>query len=116
MSYSAYLMPRKETISEVGIEGIIDLANLASGDYNKIEYNPEIFYSLTYPTSDILKVLEQIHFRFHYSNDSSGLFLFEGLKGSGKSHLLLHSGSILKRDIRITNQGRFFQSFKTKRL
>lgn len=28
MSYSAHLKPRKEAISEEGIEGIIDLANL----------------------------------------------------------------------------------------
>ncbi len=28
MSYSAYLKPRQEAISEEGIEGIIDLANL----------------------------------------------------------------------------------------
>ncbi|MCC7203047.1 MAG: hypothetical protein IT393_10370 [Nitrospirae bacterium] len=89
MSYSAYLKPRKETISDAGIEGIIDLANLASGDPEKIEPNPEIFYSLTYPTSDTLRVLEQIHLRFQSNKDTSGLFLFEGLKGSGKSHLLL---------------------------
>lgn len=89
MSYSAYLKPRNETISGAGIEGIIDLANLASGDPGKIEPNPEIFCSLTYPTSDTLRVLEQIHIRFQSAKDSSGLFLFEGLKGSGKSHLLL---------------------------
>ncbi len=28
MGYSAFLKPRQETISEEGIEGIIDLANL----------------------------------------------------------------------------------------
>ena len=42
MSYSAYLAPRKETLSDEGIEGIIDLANLASGDSRKIEANPEL--------------------------------------------------------------------------
>jgi hypothetical protein len=89
MSYSAYLTPRKETLSDEGIEGIIDLANLASGDSQKIEANPELFYNLTFPTSDIRRILENIHLRFQSKKDASGLFLFEGLKGSGKSHLLL---------------------------
>jgi len=89
MGYSAYLTPRPETISEDGIEGIIDLANLQSGNSRKIEANPAAFFDLTYPTSDILKVLEHINTRFSSKKDTSGLFLFEGLKGSGKSHLLL---------------------------
>jgi len=89
MSYTAYLKPRPETISEDGIEGIIDLANLSGGSSRKIEANPEAFFSLTYPTSDVLKVIEQINIRFASDSKSSGLFLFEGLKGSGKSHLLL---------------------------
>ncbi|HQU32524.1 MAG: hypothetical protein HRU72_05510 [Planctomycetia bacterium] len=89
MSYSSYLRPRSETISEEGIEGIIDLANLTSQNAKKIEADPELFFSLTYPTSDILKVIEQINVRFSTKKNSSGLFLFEGLKGSGKSHILL---------------------------
>lgn len=89
MGYSNYLNPRAETISEEGIEGIIDLANLSSGSLGKIEANPEAFFSLTYPTSDVLKVIDQINIRFSSKKESSGLFLFEGLKGSGKSHLLL---------------------------
>jgi len=52
MSYSNYLKPRPETISEDGIEGIIDLANLAAGSSGKIEANPEALFNLTYPTSD----------------------------------------------------------------
>ncbi len=89
MSYSSYLKPRKETISDDGIEGIIDLANLTSGNTGNIEANPELFFSLTYPTSDLLRVIEEINNRFGTERDTSGLFLFEGLKGSGKSHLLL---------------------------
>jgi hypothetical protein len=51
MGYAAYLKPRAETISDEGIEGVIDLANLQSGDKNKVEANPEAFFGLTYPTS-----------------------------------------------------------------
>ena len=89
MSYAAYLRPRQEAISEAGIEGIIDLANLRDDSKTRIEARPEDFFKLTYPTMDIIKVLEEINDRFSSSKKSSGLFLFEGLKGSGKSHLLL---------------------------
>ncbi len=89
MSYSAYLKPTQEAISEEGIEGIIDLANLKDASKTKIEARPEDFFQLTYPTTDVIKVLDEINVRFSSSKESSGLFLFEGLKGSGKSHLLL---------------------------
>ena len=89
MGYSAFLKPRQETISEDGIGGIIDLANLKDESRTKIEAMPDDFFQLTYPTSDVKKVLDEINVRFSSSKASSGLFLFEGLKGSGKSHLLL---------------------------
>ena len=89
MGYSIYLKPRSEAISENGIEGIIDLANLKDESKAKIEAQPEAFFQLTYPTTDVIKVLDQINLRFSSSKRASGLFLFEGLKGSGKSHLLL---------------------------
>ena len=89
MGYSTYLKPRSEAISENGIEGIIDLANLKDESKAKIEAQPEAFFQLTYPTTDVIKVLDQINLRFSSSKRASGLFLFEGLKGSGKSHLLL---------------------------
>jgi len=89
VSYSAYLKPRQEAISEEGIEGIIDLANLKDESKTKIEARPDDFFQLTYPTTDVIKVLDEINVRFSSSKESSGLFLFEGLKGSGKSHLLL---------------------------
>ncbi|KJR40413.1 ATPase [Candidatus Magnetoovum chiemensis] len=89
MGYASNLRPRAETISNEGIEGIIDLANLQSGNKDKIETNPDVFFNLTYPTSDIVKVIDNIHTRFSSEKGASGLFLFEGLKGSGKSHLHL---------------------------
>jgi len=89
MGYSAYLKPREGAISEEGIEGIIDLANLKDESKAKIEARPDDFFQLTYPTTDVIKILDEINVRFSFSKESSGLFLFEGLKGSGKSHLLL---------------------------
>ncbi|TES92128.1 MAG: hypothetical protein E3J94_02940 [Desulfobacteraceae bacterium] len=85
MSYSAYLKPRQEAISEEGIEGIIDLANLKDESKTKIEARPDDFFQLTYPTTDVIKVLDEINVRFSSSKESSGLFLFEGLRGSGGS-------------------------------
>lgn len=89
MSYSSFLIPRREVISDEGVEGIIDLANLTETNKTKLEANPENFFDLTYPTSDVRKVVDKLHRRFSTSGDIPGLFLFEGLKGSGKSHLLL---------------------------
>lgn len=89
MAYTSYLKPYPEVISDEGIEGIIDLANLKDASKKKIEARPEAFFKLTFPSTDVLKVLEQIDLRFASPKDTSGLFLFEGLKGSGKSHLLL---------------------------
>ncbi len=96
MGYTAYLKPRKETISDEGVEGIIDIANLESGDKRKIEANPDAFFALSYPTADIKRVLDEINTRFNTDSEVSGRFLFEGFKGSGKSHLLLLVHNLFK--------------------
>lgn len=64
MGYTSYLKPHPEVISDEGIEGIIDLANLKDASKTKIEARPETFFKLTYPTTDVIKVLEQINLRF----------------------------------------------------
>src|SRR5208283_1491265 len=89
MSYSDLLKPRPEVLSDQGIDGIIDLANLFSKKKKALEKDAERFFALTYPTGDIRRVLEELDRRFNTEKTSSGLFLFEGLKGTGKSHLLL---------------------------
>jgi len=89
MSYSDLLKPRRDVLSEDGIEGIIDLANLEDRRKRKLEARPAEFFDLTYPTSDTRRVVETIHRRFSGDHDAPGLFLLEGLKGSGKSHLLV---------------------------
>lgn len=96
MSYASYLKPRPEVISEEGVEGIVDLANLKDESKTKLEARPRDFLTLTYPTNDLLKVLEQINLRFTSDKEAAGLFLFEGLKGSGKSHLLLTIYNLFK--------------------
>jgi hypothetical protein len=88
MSYASLLKPRAETLSGE-IEGIVDLANLADPRRRKLEAKPEDFLALTYPTDDIRGVVSLLDQRFAGKGATPGLFLFEGLKGSGKSHLLL---------------------------
>lgn len=88
MSYSNLFKPRPEVLSDQGIDGIIDLANLFS-KRKKLEKDAERFLALTYPTGDIRRVLEELDRRFNTEKATPGLFLFEGLKGTGKSHLLL---------------------------
>ena len=70
MGYSSYLKPRKEAISEEGIEGIIDLANLKDESKSKVEARPDDFFQLTYPTSDVKKVLNEINTRFSFLKES----------------------------------------------
>jgi hypothetical protein len=89
MPYTDFLTPRPEVLSEDGIEGIIDLANLDDPKQRKLEARPGAFLGVTYPTADVRRVLDALHRRFSGDADAPGLFLFEGLKGSGKSHLLL---------------------------
>jgi len=89
MSFADLLSPRKEVLSDEGIEGIIDLANLGDSRKRKLEARPEDFFDLTYPTSDIKRVLQNLDERFRRRGDAPGLYLFQGLKGSGKSHLLV---------------------------
>ncbi len=96
MSYAQHLIPRPEVLSEDGIEGIIDLRNLDDRRRRKLESRPDAFLSLTYPTADIKRVVQQLNDRFSRRPDSSALFLFEGLKGSGKSHLLVLMYHLLK--------------------
>jgi len=96
MSYASHLTPRQETLSEDGIEGIIDLSNLADRRRRKIEARPDAFLSLTYPTAEIRRVIDRLNARFAGHRDTPALFLFEGLKGSGKSHLLVLAYHLLK--------------------
>jgi hypothetical protein len=91
MSFSDLLTPRPEVLSDDGIAGIIDLANLSTTRKRRVplEARPDDFFSLTYPTADIRRVVDRLGARFAGDDSVPGLFLFEGLKGSGKSHLLL---------------------------
>ena len=86
MSYASLLAPRREVLNDQ-IDGIIDLANITRR--GRLESKPQDFFDLTFPTADIKRVVAEINTRFSTARPGAGLFLFEGLKGSGKSHLLL---------------------------
>src|ERR1035437_3584725 len=89
MSFSDILFPRNEILKGDGIQGIIDIENLHNKKKKTIESSPSAFFDLTFPTTDIKQVLEHLHERYNSPNPTPGLFLLEGLKGSGKSHLEL---------------------------
>ncbi|MEA1928094.1 MAG: hypothetical protein U9N73_07785, partial [Candidatus Auribacterota bacterium] len=89
MSFSDIIQPRKDVLSKTGVEGIIDLENLRDEAGKRIEARPKDFLDLTYPSGDIKFVLQNLNERFSQDSPSAGLYLFEGYKGSGKSHLLL---------------------------
>lgn len=89
MSISDVLLPRQEVLRKEGIEGIIDVQNLNDPNKKALETRPEAFFDLTYPTGDVRIVLEKLHERFNEGGKTPGLFLLEGFKGSGKSHIEL---------------------------
>ena len=57
-----------------------------------MERNPEVFFSLTYPSSDIRAMLRALSLRYgpkRSETGEAGVFLAESVKGLGKSHVLL---------------------------
>ena len=86
MSYASLLTPRTEVLNDQ-IDGVIDLQNV--NRRGRLENKPQQFLDLTFPTADVRRVVTEINTRFSTARPGAGLFLFEGLKGSGKSHLLL---------------------------
>jgi hypothetical protein len=87
MSFDQFLRPRPEVMDD-SILGIVDLANL--GQPNRLEAEPARFLDITYPTYDIARIVQALDVRFSESQGRTpGIFLLEGLKGSGKSHVLL---------------------------
>ncbi|MEW6061345.1 MAG: hypothetical protein AB1600_05320, partial [Bacteroidota bacterium] len=89
MSFSDIVTLRPEVLRKDGIEGVIDIENRRDQKRKTIESRPDDFFDLTYPTSDIRQVIEHLDRRFNSSERTPGLFLLEGYKGSGKSHLEL---------------------------
>lgn len=89
MSFSDILTPRPEILRKDGIESVIDIENLRDAKRKSLESRPEDFLDLTYPTADIRLVVENLHRRFNSGEKTPGLFLLEGYKGTGKSHLEL---------------------------
>jgi predicted alpha/beta-fold hydrolase len=91
MSLFDLLIPQLKVLSDDGIEGIIDLANVGSRRKRRppSEARPNDLLTLNCPTAAIRRVVERLAERFAGHDDVPGLLLFEGLKGSGKSHLLL---------------------------
>ncbi|NVM22708.1 MAG: hypothetical protein HWN68_13125 [Desulfobacterales bacterium] len=74
------------------IDSVIDLEKIRSGPRNCMERDPEAFFSLTYPSSDIRAMLRALSRRYGPSGsdtNEAGLFLAESVKGLGKSHGLL---------------------------
>lgn len=89
MPFNDIISPRPEVLKKEGLEGVIDIENLRDKKLKSIESRPEAFFDLTYPTTEIRMVISHLNERFNFNERTSGLFLLEGFKGSGKSHLEL---------------------------
>lgn len=96
MSYNDILSPRPEVLRKEGLDGVIDIENLRDKKLKSLESKPETFLDITYPTTEVKMVIEHLNHRFNTNEKTPGLFLLEGFKGSGKSHLELLVYHLLK--------------------
>ena len=76
MSYSDFLKPRPEVLSEQGVDGIIDLTNLVSKRRKALEKDATRFLAITYPITDARRVLEELDRRFNSEKPTPGPFSF----------------------------------------
>jgi hypothetical protein len=88
------------------VDGVIDLEKIRSGPEKCMERNPEVFFRLTYPSSDILRMLRGLSRRYGTGTSHSqeaGVFVAEAVKGLGKSHALLSAHHLFSNPTHATN-------------
>ncbi len=91
---SRILNPRPDVLRG-RIQGVIDLQRYASGG-KALESSAESLIAATYLTGEMRRVIEALHKRLNSGDAETGLFLMEGIKGVGKSHVLLLVLHLLK--------------------
>jgi len=85
-------MLKKRYRSAKQVDGVIDLERLRSGPAKCIERDPALFLGLTYPSEDLMAMVQALSRRFSSEKmEGSGLILAEAVKGLGKSHAVLTS-------------------------
>ncbi|MCX6865170.1 MAG: hypothetical protein NTV46_02935 [Verrucomicrobia bacterium] len=84
----AILRPRTDVLTGK-IQGVIDLERFRTPKGKSLESEADAFLAATFPTGEIRKLIETLQRKLNHQGEESGLFLAEGTKGLGKSHVLL---------------------------
>jgi len=84
----AILRPRPDVLTGK-IQGVIDLERFRKPKTKSLESEADAFLAATFPTGEIRTLVETLHRRLNQQSGETGLFLAEGTKGVGKSHVLL---------------------------
>lgn len=82
------LQPKPDVLAGK-IQGVIDLQRYGSNKGKALEASADRLIDATYLTGEMRRLLEGLHRRLNSTDAETGLFLAEGIKGVGKSHVLL---------------------------
>jgi len=82
------LQPRKEVLAG-RLQGVIDIERVSDPKKRALEARIKDFFASTYVSGEIRRLVTGLHRRLNSSEAETGLFLAEGHKGEGKSHVLL---------------------------
>ncbi|MCE0498498.1 MAG: hypothetical protein LV481_11190 [Methylacidiphilales bacterium] len=82
------LKPRPDVISGK-LQGVIDIERVTDRKGHALEARVKDFLASTYVSGEIRSLITKLNKRLNSSDAETGLFLAEGHKGEGKSHVLL---------------------------
>lgn len=85
---SDLLQPRKE-VREGRLQGVIDIERVTDPKRRALEARVKDFFASTFVSGEIRQLVTGLHKRLNSAEAETGLFLAEGRKGEGKSHVLL---------------------------
>jgi predicted AAA+ superfamily ATPase len=82
------LEPREEVLNG-RLQGVIDIERVTDSKRRALEARPRDFLQSTFVSGEIRRLVDSINMRLNSAEAVTGLFLAEGPKGVGKSHVLL---------------------------
>jgi len=82
------LEPRPEVLTG-RLQGVIDIERVSDPKRRALEARVRDFFASTYVSGEIRSLVTGLHHRLNSADAETGLFLAEGHKGEGKSHVLL---------------------------
>jgi len=82
------LRPRKDVL-DGRLQGVIDIERVSDPKRRALEARVKDFFASTFVSGEIRQLVSGLQKRLNSAESETGLFLAEGRKGEGKSHVLL---------------------------